>query len=186
MEVAAGAISTRHDQNVERGMIVEGVLWLHQEVAATAYGSLLLGDRDDVEQPGVVVGLPIQSRREEDLEGATKVQHLDVVEDEDPDGAPATRSSLLTRWHGALYPTAAAGWSCGSGFPWRLYPAAAARTGAGPGGGGARYGALGQLLRADRKRNISRLSAVQLIALAERLRLDVGEVVQRAASAGAD
>ena len=88
--LAARALAARHDQDVERRVVGDRVVRLHQQAAAAGDQPGLRRDRQRAEEARVVGVLPGRPRHREDLEGPAEIEHLDVVEDQDADGADAS------------------------------------------------------------------------------------------------
>src|SRR5437868_656085 len=80
-------------------MVMERVLRSDQEAARTPYQCLLLGDRHYLEQRRLLFGLSFQPCRVEDLERSTKVEYLNVIEDEDANRARLIRPVLPSGLH---------------------------------------------------------------------------------------
>src|SRR5579875_1596962 len=88
---SSSPLSARHDDDVKRRVILNRRVRLEQQTAPSGDRAPLLGDRDDVEEPRLVGRLTGGTGRGEDLEWPAGVQHLNIVEDQDPHHA----SSLL-------------------------------------------------------------------------------------------
>ena len=81
------ASTAGNDEDVERGVIFDGVVRLHQEPTPAPHGLILFRDGDHVEESLGVIQTVAAARDREDLERAAEVEHLDFRENQDPNGA---------------------------------------------------------------------------------------------------
>ncbi len=68
-------------------MVVEGVVRLDEQPAPAGDHPRSLRDRQHPEEAAIVTACARLARDGEDLEGAAEIEHIDVGEDEDADGA---------------------------------------------------------------------------------------------------
>ncbi len=85
-------------------MAIDGVLGLHQQATAAGDEPSHLGNNQDVEESGAIIGLSARPRDGEHLKRTAEVQHLDIVEDHNADCAEAVSllSSEMLRYQGPL------------------------------------------------------------------------------------
>src|SRR5579859_977739 len=96
------ASPTRHDQNIQRWVVLDRGMRLDQQPAPTTDDPVFLSDRRNLKKPAIITGLTQWARHRKNLKGAAKIQYLDFIKDKYANGqclclAHGTASFLCSR-----------------------------------------------------------------------------------------
>ena len=85
IDFAAGTPAAGHEQQIDRWMVVDGIVRLHLQAAGGTHQSGALGQSEDGEGRLAAGPSAEPGCDREDLKGSTKVEHFHIVKEQDAD-----------------------------------------------------------------------------------------------------